>query len=203
MSATLTREVEAPPAPGASGRPLGWWGMVFAIATEAMLFALLLFGYFHIRAAADAWPPPGIEDPELVKSGIRTVLLLGSTIPIAVAERGVRRGDHKRLVGGLVLALAMASLFLAGHVEEYVHLWGEFRPSTNAYGSAFYTITGLHALHLMVGMALAAFVLRRAVQGRVTERHHTVMGNAALYWHFVDVVWVAVYASLYLSVTLA
>lgn len=182
-----------------SGRSLGWWGTVCLIATEAMLFALLLFAFFFLRANNHEWPIGGIAEPELAKSGIRTVILLGSTIPAVAAERAARRGDRRTLLVGLATTFVMGALFLAGHVEEYVHLWPELTPSTNAYGSAFYTITGFHALHLGIGLVVVAFLLWRAAAGHYTTARHESVENGLLYWHFVDVVWVFVYSSLYLS----
>lgn len=188
----------------AVSRPLGWWGVVGLIATEATLFGLLLFVNFYLRANADRWPPAGTADPELVKSGIRSVVLIASSIPIVLAERAHRRGALRAFRRWLVLALLMASVFLAGHVQEYFELWPELRPDSSAYGSIFYTLTGLHALHLMVGMAVLIYLLVQSSRGRYDgQRDPTAVASGSLYWHFVDVVWVAVYASLYLSVTLA
>ena len=187
--------------PRSSGRSLGWWGTICLIATEGMLFALLLFGNFYLRANSAEWPQGGIEDPELLKSGLRTLVLLGSTIPAIVAERAVRRGDRRTVVAGFALMLLMGGTFLAGHFEEYHVLWPEFTASTNAYGSVFYTITMFHAIHLLVGMVIIGFLLVRVLAGRYSATNHEAVINGTMYWHFVDVVWVFVYSSLYLSVT--
>lgn len=202
MTATAVRAEVPPPEPRSSGRSLGWWGTVALIATESMIFALLLFGNFYLRAQADEWPLGGIADPELLKSGIRTAILLGTTIPVVIAERGIRRGRRGHMMWGIGVAWLMAAVFMAGHVEEYVHLFEEgVRPGTNAYTSAFYTITALHALHLTAGMGALAYVWLRGLAGHYDAHDHDAVENTALYWHFVDVVWVFVYSSLYLSVT--
>lgn len=185
-----------------SGHSLGWWGVLSLIATEGMLFALLLFGNFYLRATNDRWPLGGIADPELAKSGVRTVVLLASTVPAVVAERSARRGRRGLAVAGLVLTILMGSAFLAGHVDEYLTLWKDFDPSTNAYGSVFYTITGFHALHVLVGLLALTFLVWRLLLGHYRDGHSEPVDNGILYWHFVDVVWVFVYSSLYLSVTL-
>ena len=185
-----------------SGRSVGWWGTIWLIATEGMLFALLLFGNFYLRSNNAKWPLGDIADPELVKSGIRTAVLLGSTIPAVVAERAAKRGDRKTLIAGLTLTALMGTAFLVGHVDEYRTLWPEFRPSTNAYGSIFYTITTLHALHVLVGLFILTFLLWRTLAGHYSADHHGPVQNGIMYWHFVDAVWVVVYSSLYLSVTL-
>lgn len=200
-TAQITRTVR-PPSP-ASGRALGWWGTVFMIITEGMIFALLLFAYFFVRANNAAWPPEGVKDPELVKSGIRSVVLLASSIPIHLAQRGIERGNRRQLLWGLTTALVMGAFFLVGHAEEYVKVWKEYTYSDHAYGSLFYSITGLHTLHLLVGMGSTLAVLVLTLRGRVNERSYLAVENTAMYWHFVDVVWIFVYSSLYLSVTLA
>jgi heme/copper-type cytochrome/quinol oxidase subunit 3 len=184
-------------------RPLGWWGVVGLIATEATLFALLLFVNFYLRANAPTWPPPGVEDPELVLSGIRSVILIGSSIPVAMAERASKRGDAVRMRRYLIVTFVMGAIFLAGHIQEYVTLWPKLTYRTNSYGSIFYTLTGLHALHLMVGLGVLVYLVVQSLRGRFEgQGHPTPVSCGILYWHFVDVVWVAVYSSLYLSVTL-
>jgi heme/copper-type cytochrome/quinol oxidase subunit 3 len=185
-----------------AGRPLGWWGVILAIATEATLFALLLFAYFYLWAQSDEWPQGGIEPPKLLLVSIRTVLLLGSSVPAQLAERALRRGDSRAFVRHIVTTLVMSGIFLAGHVSDTIKDWSHFRPSTNAYGSLFYTITNLHALHLVVGMAFLLFVLVRGITGRYDPEHLNEVEVVVLYWHFVDVVWIAVFSSLYLSVAL-
>jgi heme/copper-type cytochrome/quinol oxidase subunit 3 len=206
MTVTPVAPATAPKVPALeatpSGRSVGWWGTVSLIATEAMLFALLLFTNFYLRANARQWPLGGIEDPELVKSAIRTAILLGSTIPAMVAERAVKAGRRGRLAGALALTWIMGAVFLVGHVDEYRTLWPEFQPSTNAYGSVFYTITTLHALHLFIGLVILGFLLWRTLAGHFSAQHHEPVQNGILYWHFVDAVWVFVYSSLYLSVGL-
>lgn len=176
---------------------------MFLIVTEATLFGLLLFVNFFLRSNATQWPPLGIEDPELKLSGIRSAILLGSSVPIALAERACRRRDQSAFRRWLVATFLMGSLFMVGHVQEYVMLWPKFTPSTNAYGSVFYTVTGLHALHLLIGLAVLTYLFTQSLRGRYdgqSEPSGVLAG--ILYWHFVDAVWVAVFSSLYLSVTL-
>jgi cytochrome c oxidase subunit 3 len=200
---TTTDIVAVPPLEArSSGRSVGWWGTVGLIATEGMLFALLLFGNFYLRARSAEWPQGGISDPELPKSFVRTLILLGSTIPAVVAERAAKQGRRGQAIAGLTLTILMGTVFLLGHVDEYRTIHEEFRPSTNAYGSVFYTITNLHALHVAVGLVVLGFLLWRLLAGHFRGGRTTPIENGILYWHFVDVVWVVVYTSLYLSVSL-
>lgn len=182
-----------------SGRPLGWWGMVLGVVTEATLFALLLLVWFYLAAQADEWPPVGIPDPELTRSGIRSALLLFSSVTISWAERGIRKGQRNRLLVGLVLTFLLAAVFMAGHVQEMIKLPSEFTWATNAYGSARYTILNFHAAHLGVGMAMLLFALFAGLRGRYGSEHHLDLSIVSIYWHFVDVIWIFVYSALYLA----
>jgi len=188
--------------PTSSGKSLGWWGVWVAIVTEATLFALLLFSYFYLRQRSATWPPPGIEAPKLGTTSIRSLLLVGSSVPAQLAERAVRRGRLAAARRYLVISMLMALVFLAGHVKDTISDWDKFRPSTNAYGSLYYTILNLHALHLIVGLAFLLYVLVGLFAGRYGPERHEPVGVAVLYWHFVDGVWVAVFSALYLSVRL-
>lgn len=186
------------------GRPLGWWGMTMFIVTEAMLFALLLFAYFYVRGQADQWPLGDVKEPELTMSGIRTVLLLGSSLPAHLALRAVTRGRTGRFVAWLSVTLALATVFFLGHLDEAHTMWerGE-HPDVNAYLSAFWTVTNFHAFHLLVGMGMLVVALVRGLAGRYTPERHLGAELVVTYWHFVDVIWIFVYSSLYLSVVWA
>lgn len=184
--------------PTGEGRPVGWWGIMLTIATEAVLFALLLFVWYYLRTQSPTWPPEGIPMPELFRSGIRTGLLLFSSIPVSFADRGIKKGKKWRLLVGFPLAFALGSVFLAGHVNEMLKLPAEYTWATNAYGSARYTILNFHAAHLSVGLAFLAYGYIGALKGRYNADSHLGVTVVSLYWHFVDVVWVFVYGSLYL-----
>jgi heme/copper-type cytochrome/quinol oxidase subunit 3 len=200
---TTTAPVKAPPDAAVAaprnmrGYETGWWGMVALIVTEAMIFAGLLAAYLFLRAASKEWPPPGIEPPELPKIIVFTVVLLGSSLPIFWAEAAIRRGDVRAMRVGLLLSFLLGLAFLVNLGIEYRELpfpWGE-----NSYTSAFYTITGLHGLHVCVGLLINLVVQLKAALGRITEEHHLTVAVFSLYWHFVDVVWIFVFSTLYLS----
>lgn len=200
-----TLDLAAATAPGlrhGTGRSLGWWGTMTMIATEAMLFALLLYAYNDLRVGAGRWPLGDIADPELVKSGFRTVVLLSSSIPMHLADRAAESGDRAKLRCCLAVGWVMGALFLAGHFDEWHTTLQEFTPGTNAYGSLFYTITGLHMIHLVIGLVTAGYLWIGAMAGRYDEGNAGPVKNGVAYWHFVDLVWVAVYGILYLSVSL-
>ena len=202
--AVLGRPLLSAPAKAHPGsRSLGWWGVVFLIATEATLFGLLLFVNFYLRSNTASWPPGGIEDPELKLSGVRSVILLGSSLPVALAERAAKRGDQAKFRRWIGVTFTMGAVFMAGHIQEWYVLLPKFTWRTNAYGSIWYTVTGLHALHLIIGLGVLAFLWVQSWRGQYDDRPDaSSVSCGILYWHFVDAVWVAVYSSLYLSVTL-
>jgi heme/copper-type cytochrome/quinol oxidase subunit 3 len=192
---------EVLPQHAAGPRAFGWWGMVWLIATEATLFALLIASYFYLRFRnGPAWPPEGIHPPELALPLVMTAILWSSSIPVHLAEQAIKRGDQRRLrrglAAGFVLGAAFLVITLAVEWPETLH---EFTPRTNAYGSMFFTITGFHATHVLVGLAVSLWTQARARQGAFDTERHLSVQNFAMYWHFVDLVWLFVLLSLYIS----
>lgn len=176
--------------------PTGQWGMALLIATEASLFAYLLFSYFYLAARSHgAWPPFG--PPRLDIALPNTAVLLSSSVALLWAEAGLRRGDERRLRIGLALTMLLGAAFLALQGVEYSRQ--SFSPATDAYGSAFFTITGLHGTHVFVGLVVLGVVFSMTLRGKLSHEHRHYVSNAAMYWHFVDVVWIAVFTSLYLA----
>jgi heme/copper-type cytochrome/quinol oxidase subunit 3 len=204
MSSTLTTtEIpeEALPQRAHGSRAFGWWGMVWLIATEATLFAALIASYFYLRfRSGPLWPPDGIEDPHLGLPLIMSAILLSTTIPVHLAETGIKKGKQGRLRWGLMIGFVLGVVFmiltLAIEWPEKLH---EFSPKTNAYGSLYFTITGFHAAHVIVGLAFSLWTQIRAWKGAFSEERHLTVQNFAMYWHFVDVVWIFVFLTIYLS----
>jgi heme/copper-type cytochrome/quinol oxidase subunit 3 len=182
------------------GRAPGWWGMVLLIVTEALLFSILLVSYVFLRfQLGPDWPAGDIAEPELGLVLVMTPILLSSSAPIHWAERGIRRGKRGRLVAGLLLTIALGATFLSLQAVEYSKTLEEFTPQTNVYGSLFFAITGFHGLHVLVGLLLLAWLVFYAVRGRFTEGRHLPVQVITMYWHFVDVVWVFILLTIYLS----
>lgn len=183
--------------PSDTGQSPAWWGMMLMILTEAALFASLLLAYFYERSNSPAWPPAGIKEPELLLPIIMTALLLGSSATMVMAELGIKQGRDVLLRLGLVLSIVLAVAFLSVQVYEYQHK--TFSIGDNVYSSAFYTITGIHGLHVAIAVIMGLFITARAFLGHFRSYRHVAVSVVALYWHFVDVVWLFIFASLYLS----
>ncbi|HEY8259351.1 MAG TPA: cytochrome c oxidase subunit 3 [Gemmatimonadales bacterium] len=189
-----------PVPPLATGREPAWWGMTLLIATEAALFAYLLFSYFYVGSMARGGWPPG-RPPELTLTLPNTFVLLASSVTMWWAESGIRGGNTRRLTLGLAVTIVLGAAFLAIQGVEYSH--ARFTPRTDAHGSLFYIVTGFHGAHVLVGLLILAFVLARALRGHFRPDRRVAVTVAGMYWHFVDLVWLAVFTSLYLAPRLA
>ncbi|MBL8777078.1 MAG: heme-copper oxidase subunit III [Acidimicrobiales bacterium] len=177
-----------------SASPLGV-GVIVWLASEVMFFAGLFAAYFVLRSDTDPWPPAGV-DLDIPRAVLSTVLLLTSSATMHLAVRAAERGDHRRVGRWLAVTLTLGTLFLVNLGLEWAGL--DFSLDTDAYGTSYYLITGFHGLHVLGGLilmiAVAALVLGRD-SGAPVGPSVAVTGY---YWHFVDVVWVFVFATLYL-----
>ncbi|MBA3350619.1 MAG: heme-copper oxidase subunit III [Actinobacteria bacterium] len=184
----------------AGPRSTGWWGMVMLICTETMLFSALIASYFYLRyQLGPEWPPGGIEPPTLELPLIMTAILWSSSIPVHFAERAIMKGNQRRLRLGLALGFVLGATFLAMQLGlEYPETLAEFTPTTNSYGSMFYTITGFHGIHVLVGLLFSLWTQVRAWKGAFDAERHVTVQNFTMYWHFVDLVWLFVLSTVYL-----
>ncbi|GJG89635.1 hypothetical protein tb265_48160 [Gemmatimonadetes bacterium T265] len=180
---------------GRESRSPGRWGMILVIATEASFFAYLLFAYFYLQSMANGWPPDG--PPPLRVALPNTALLVASSGAMWWAEASARRGAQGALRLGLLLTFAMGATFLAFQGVEWSR--SAFGLTRGVYSSAFYFITGFHGMHVAAGLLMIAVAEARALAGHFDARHHLAVSNTALYWHFVDAVWLVVFSSLYLA----
>jgi len=178
-------------------RATGWWGMLLVVLNESVLFATLLSSYFYMRFNSPVWPPAGIKRPELLIASINTVLLVSSSVVIWWAGRGIRQGNQSRLRIGLLAAFLLAAAFVA--LQGYEYARAEAGPQDSMYHSLFYLITGLHGLHVITALLMNLFVQARAWAGHFTAVRYQAVENMSLYWHFVDVVWLFVFSTVYLS----
>jgi cytochrome c oxidase subunit I+III len=181
---------------GASGRhDIGWWGMACVVATEAAFFGYLLFSYYYLGSlSTNPWPD---VVPRIGLPAINTLVLISSSVAVWMAARGIRRNSNTRLVAWLGTAIVLGIVFISLQVVEYGR--EKFSMTHDAYGSLFYTITGFHGAHVIVGLVMLVVVFIRAARGHFRAGRHEAITNVALYWHFVDVVWLAVFTSLYIT----
>ncbi|MGE5251638.1 MAG: cytochrome c oxidase subunit 3, partial [Bacteroidota bacterium] len=160
-------------------------------------FASLLASYFYIRFNSVMWPPQGIQPPALTLPAINTLIVLVSSVVMQWALGSIRRGEVGRLRAGLAAAFVLYAAFLAIQFLQYAQ--AGFPPRGEAYGSLFWAITGLHALHVLAGLLMNAFVQVRAGYRHFGTDRYQAVENIVLYWHFVDIVWLLIFVCLYLS----
>jgi cytochrome c oxidase subunit 3 len=178
------------------GRSLGWWGMVFFIASESLLFANLIAGYLYLRVRAGTWPPPGTGDlKDIALPAVNTVILLSSSLPINLAGRAIARGKLRRVPWLILTTIVLGAIFLSIQAVEYSS--NNFGISNNVLGSTFYTITGFHGAHVAVGIIFLLVNFFRALRGQLTKEKHFSLMAGEMYWHFVDVVWIFVFTLVY------
>lgn len=190
-------EVKELPVDVAGERNPAYWGLWLMICTEATLFACLLFSYYYVRADQPVWPPGGIKKEDLTLPLLSTAILLTSSIPIWWGEEGIKKGNQRQLLAGLGLGFLEGLTFILLEIFEWLNK--DFNMSTNVYGSLFFTITGLHGIHLLIALYMNLVVQARTWLGHFNEERHLGVQLFSLYWHFVDVVWVFVFFTVYLS----
>ncbi len=192
-----TRELETELLIGDVSRSsVGGWGMSLLVLNEAFFFVYLLFSYFYLSALArHPWPPSGPPGLKLVIPN--TIILIASSFTAWWGTRGLERGNQGRLRAGLLLSLVFGTVFL---IVQAFELTGKaFGPDQSAYASAFFTTTGFHGFHVLLGLLMLAVVTVRAYRGHFRSDDHLALSNAVFYWHFVDVVWLVVLCSLYIA----
>lgn len=171
-------------------------GTLVLVGSLAMLFFASMIGYFYVRAHATQWPPPGM--PALpVGLWLSTLVLLGTSGAIHRAVLAARLDATPAIVRWTRVTLALGLLFLLLQAWNWAELVAQsMTPRINLYGFTFYLLTGLHAAHVIGGLIPLAIVVRNAGRGRYTAREHAGLTQCAIYWHFLDVVWVLVFVVL-------
>ena len=189
---------EHPPAANVSSRvEAQMLGMLLFIISEVMLFGAFFTAYFFIRVVTDApWFPINGHDLPVAIAGVNTAILLSSSITMHWTLEGVRRENRRALQVGILTTLGLGLTFLSVQINEYVHLG--VAPSDNAQGTIFYCLTGLHGAHVLVGLSLLAFVTIRAFRGHYSKEEHRGVEVPGIYWHFVDIMWIFVFSTIYI-----
>jgi cytochrome c oxidase subunit 3 len=172
-------------------------GMFLFIASEIMLFGSFFTVYFFSRvvAAPGEWPPPPFERPWFIAL-INTCILVTSSFTMHWATTSIKRGHRAGLQAGLVLTFLMGLTFLLTQIIEY-HRIG-FNTGDGAFAATFFGLTGLHGAHVFVGLTILLVMTIRAFRGHFTPEAHHGVEIGGIYWHFVDVMWIVVYVTVYL-----
>ncbi len=185
-----------PPAHQSSRVESQFLGMVLFIISEVMLFGAFFTAYFFIRVVADdPWPTEGMELPVAI-AGVNTAILISSSFTMHWALESARNENRNGLRAGLLTTFLLGFAFLCIQINEYANIG--FAPADNAQASIFYGLTGLHGAHVFVGLLLLLFATTRAFRGHFTTKEHRGVEVPGIYWHFVDVMWIFVYSTIYI-----
>jgi cytochrome c oxidase subunit III len=208
MTDTASSSPAQPPATPEARQPhraspaapnLGTFGMVVFLFALGVLFAASLVAYLYIRSRAAAWPPPGAP-PLPAGLWVSTAVILLCSLSIHFALSGVRRNRSGMQIGALLITLLLGLIFLVSQTANWfwvIAIQGEAAPSLYLY--TFYFLTGLHGLPVVGGLALLIAVSAKAIAGRYSADYHPGVRYAAMYWHFLDVVWLVMFVLMFLT----
>ena len=194
VATTLTHDAQ-----GGISNPV--LGMILFITSEVMFFAGLFAAYFNVRAAAPAWPPAGMTDKLHILPLIlpATILLILSSFTCQFGVWAIRRGDRTAFLRFIGVTVALGIVFLLMQATDYMLLFNEgLAMDSGVFGSTYYTLTGFHGAHVFGGVVMLSVVLYRGMSGQFSPRHHDAVEATSLYWHFVDVVWIVLFTTLYI-----
>ena len=187
---------EPPPAHRSSRVEPQLLGMLLFIISEVMVFGAFFTAYFFIRIAqGNPWPAHGTELPVAV-AGVNTAILVSSSFTLHWAEKAIKAGNHFGLKAGMLTTFLLGCTFLFIQINEYANIG--FAPQDAAQQTIFYSLTGLHGAHVFIGLLLLLFVTIRSFRGHYSPEEHRGVEVPGIYWHFVDVMWLVVYTTVYI-----
>ena len=191
-------------------------GFILFLASEVMFFGGLFAAYFIARADATQWPPndileqlkaagdigPNVElELEWVLPAIATAILISSSFTIQMAVWAIQKGNRSGLIWWLAITLTMGIVFLVMQMYDYSQL--KFQAGDTIFGTTFFTLTGFHGAHVFGGAVFILVTLLRSMGGQFSARSHEAVEACSFYWHFVDIVWIALFTILYIVPAIA
>jgi cytochrome c oxidase subunit 3 len=188
-----------PPAARAVARPgahsTAQFGVIVFLASDVMLFAPFFAAYFLLRSTNEPWPPSDV-DLAVARTGVATAVLVASSFTMMAADRAGARPDGRRAMRRWILVtIGLGALFLVNQIAEYATL--EFGADDHPYGSIFWLLTGLHGAHVTAGLCVLAALFVRTVRASSQEAVTSWADGTSLFWHLVDVIWVFVFATIW------
>ncbi len=173
------------------------FGFTIFLLSESLIFVSFFVTYILLRRSVTDWVPPGVRGPQLSTAiVIQTAILLSSSFVIYFAERSLDRGNIARFRLLWLTTAVMGSVFLLGSAKEWAD--NDFGLQTGLMGGTYYILTGFHGLHVMAGILLQGSIFARSFRVEGFDRRHFGVSAVALFWHFVDVIWIFVFSLLYL-----
>ncbi|HLM86433.1 MAG TPA: heme-copper oxidase subunit III [Solirubrobacteraceae bacterium] len=185
-----------PPANKSSRVDAPLLGMLLFIISEVMIFGAFFTAYFFIRIAeGEPWPAPGMHLPVPV-AGVNAGILISSSFTLHWAEKCIKEGNRFGFKAGMLTTFLLGCTFEFIQINEYANIG--FAPHDHAQQTIFYSLTGLHGAHVFIGLCLLAFVTIRAFRGHYSPESHKGVEIPGIYWHFVDIMWIVVYTTVYI-----
>lgn len=188
-----------------SGKPYGaghseyLYGTLVLIASEVVIFGILFTFYFWSRSHTEGFVPEAILAMDMVPIYVNTALLLASGATVHTAQVFLKKGNMTQFRIWLGLTILLGAAFVGGQILEYSHLMHEGLTATSSvYGTSFYSLTGVHGLHVVAGVVVLAIIWGLSFTGFITKERASGVEGAFIYWHFVDLVWILVVSIVYL-----
>lgn len=184
------------PAVAFEAAKLGVWTF---LATEVLLFGALFTAYAVFRMKYPEMFRVEHAKLDRVLGAVNTVVLITSSLMVVLGVDAIKRGKARLLEAFFGATIVLAAVFLCIKYVEYTTKFHHgIYPRTNLFFSVYFMLTGLHGIHVLLGMALLTYVIVLSRRGRFSERYHTPVEMSGLYWHFVDLVWIYLFPLLYL-----
>ena len=180
---------------GVDNRKLGVWVW---LGSEAVFFSALIIVYIVMRNNSVSGPFPR-ETLNVTLTAVNTFILICSSMTMVTALSAIQSGNQHGLWRWLVVTMALGLAFLTGQAIEFTSLAHQgLSLSSNLFGGTFFTLTGFHGAHVLIGVIWIGFVVARALRGGYTQSNYLMVELAGLYWHFVDLVWIIIFTLVYL-----
>ncbi len=173
-------------------------GMMVALGAWAMMFAALFFVYLGLRSQAKSWPPPGIELPVLVPA-VNTAVMLASSVTLNKALQKLRSGARSQAVRWTAVTFVLGLVFVALQVGLWRGLWLDgIGLTTGLVGAVVYSLTILHAVHVVGGICVLGYLMTLAARGGSLQQRASTLRFCGMYWHFVDAVWLVMFVGMFI-----
>jgi cytochrome c oxidase subunit 3 len=175
-------------------RTTGQFGVIVFLASDVMLFGSFFAAYFLLRSTNDPWPAAGAE-LDTARALVFTLVLVSSSFTMIASDRAHARGDRRMMRAWLVGTIALGAAFLGNQIAEYTTI--NFQYDENVYGSMYWGLTGLHAMHVTAGLCALSLLFIRATRAKALDEVSSWAGGVSMFWHLVDVVWIAVFVTIW------
>ncbi len=195
LNQNITSPSGETPSMGVDNRKIGIWAL---LGSEAVFFSSLITTYVVNRGKSVIGPFPR-QALDIPLTAFNTFVLICSSLTMVTALAAIQRGDQRGVRRWLIATAALGLVFLGGQATEFTLLANMgLSLGRNLFGATFFTLTGFHGTHVLVGVIWITYVIIRAFQGGVTQQNHLAVEMVGLYWHFVDLVWIIIFTVVYL-----